>query len=697
MSGNRIEIKSLRIENFGCFRDETIRFTSGLNQIIGGNESGKTTILNALLCAIFGVSKNDYPKYRLTLRYIENDLEYELIRTSDANLISLNDSSGVNYDGKEIAQKLNQQFPGGNNLYRAAFCFTPESLKLKGKSVALILDRITAPVFGNFDKPRVEQFIQAEINRIDNQSLDEPGEPGEPGELEMTTEIISNFIKEKNELEDSLAQLEPDLRELEKVRLTQAQLESEIVELEDRFEGVQGYSALNQRMTTLEERLSGHVDHFSRACQLTDDLGRVEKEYARLCIPDEKEADEISIRYDQLEAKADNSKQEMDRLISRRGRANGGFWVATLVLVIVCLISILHASGIITAGLVDPLIPYTLPAVVIVWVIRLVSYIFHYRGKRKATNLFRADLSQFDSYCAEINERFNLKAADPIRAIATTTARHTALESMAANLKKTIGLLTQNGGLSQMKEITKEIKREIGELNGELVPLIKYASEVTRLSEIGEELTARKVRLKSVEEHLAPLVEKCAPARLLNESILGTERELEKLKKRHNDLSHRLEVLKVTRTALKSASSELIDKIYGEFNRDASEMLSELSGRDNCQLRVSANQRGIEVKLENEAGWIGIENLKSRSIFAIVSLALKLVASARIGSFPVLFDEADTGMDDRRFDLWQKQIAILGSNRQIINLSMRPIADIGNLNVINLNNTASQPSVSVLS
>lgn len=692
----------MRVENFGCWRDETIRFSEGINQIIGANESGKTTLFDALVGAIFGVNQKEYQDYRLTLRYTENDLEYELIRAAekDNELVELNDSSGMAYEGNDLTKLLNRQFPGGEDIYRTAFCFTQSSPRLESNRIGRVMDLVTAPLFGSFDKPRVEQFLQTEINRIDIQSSsssETESSPPASGELEMTVGILSNFLKEKFSLEESLSLLDPDLVELEKLRSSQSEMETAIAELEDKFEGGQSYNALSQRMAGLEDRLNNHVNNYSRSSQLTDDLGRVEKELGRILVPSEKESDEISERYEDLEIKAENSKREMDLLISRRGKANAGFLVATLVLVIVCLINILHADGTITAGLVDSLVPYTLPAVLLVWIIRLFSYIFFIRSKRQATRLFRSEMSQFDSYCSEINSRFHLKAADPIRAIAKATARHSALGSMAKNLKKTIGLLTQEKGLEFMKEVTAEIERELAEINAELVPLKTFAPDAARLKEIREELTARKVRFKSLEEQIAPLVEKCAPVRILSESIQGIDREIEKLKIRHNELSRQLEILKVTRTALKSASSRLIEKIYHKFNQEASEMLSRLAGREESQLEISEHNQAIDLKLSDNEGRVGLENLKSRSISTVATLAIKLVAASRIGSLPMLFDQADTGMDDLRFDLWQKQIAAIETSRQVIHISLRPLTAVENSNVINLSSMANQPSVSVLS
>lgn len=42
-------IARIRIRNYRCFQDTTVDFQPGLNVIIGENNAGKTTLLNALM------------------------------------------------------------------------------------------------------------------------------------------------------------------------------------------------------------------------------------------------------------------------------------------------------------------------------------------------------------------------------------------------------------------------------------------------------------------------------------------------------------------------------------------------------------------------------------------------------------------------------------------------------------------------
>ena len=47
-------IEKIRIQNFKCYRDETITLKSGINIIVGDNDSGKSTLLEAVYLALTG-------------------------------------------------------------------------------------------------------------------------------------------------------------------------------------------------------------------------------------------------------------------------------------------------------------------------------------------------------------------------------------------------------------------------------------------------------------------------------------------------------------------------------------------------------------------------------------------------------------------------------------------------------------------
>lgn len=68
-----MKITKLIIENFKCFKNVfTLDLDSGLNLIVGDNEAGKSTILEAINLALTGLFNGRYLRNQLD-QYLFND------------------------------------------------------------------------------------------------------------------------------------------------------------------------------------------------------------------------------------------------------------------------------------------------------------------------------------------------------------------------------------------------------------------------------------------------------------------------------------------------------------------------------------------------------------------------------------------------------------------------------------------------
>ena len=79
-----MKIKKIIIQNFKCFINLELELNSGLNILVGNNEAGKSTIIEAIHLALSGLFNGKYIKYELTQylfnnksvnKYIENPSE----------------------------------------------------------------------------------------------------------------------------------------------------------------------------------------------------------------------------------------------------------------------------------------------------------------------------------------------------------------------------------------------------------------------------------------------------------------------------------------------------------------------------------------------------------------------------------------------------------------------------------------------
>lgn len=67
-----IYIKSIHIENYRCFENLDVDFNKNINIIVGNNEAGKSTILEAINLCLSGLINN---------RYLRNELNEYFFNT----------------------------------------------------------------------------------------------------------------------------------------------------------------------------------------------------------------------------------------------------------------------------------------------------------------------------------------------------------------------------------------------------------------------------------------------------------------------------------------------------------------------------------------------------------------------------------------------------------------------------------------
>ncbi len=691
---SRTIIKSLRIENFGCFRDRKIEFDSGFNQIIGPNESGKSTIIKALFTILFedgstkkkAVASNSNwssdRSFRLTLEFSVGDKIFTLLRDYQADRDIMTDSDGIIFEGKVIGEKLSKYFGvADRTLFESTFCFSSDNPAAPELSRNKLQSAIEIPVFYGFDRGRADRYLDDEIKKLDN-----PRAHGQR-ELDEVADQISARLQEKSDIEKRWEALEKDRQELEGIRGQVDEHEQRIEYLEKEIEGAVAYQEINGRMINLEDRLQVHLGSYSRAVQVAEDLVRVETELNRLAPPDPEEMDRISDKSDELNNRVNESKQAMDNLITRRKKANRGFIAATLVLVLLCLTYVIEQNGYIQIGPVADIFPYSIPVMALVWLSQMGVYLSQYFNKKKATAVFRDSVTEMDQFYAELNQKYGQQAADPIRTLQEIVQRRQALEISAENLRNTIDALSENKGLDHLTRIREQIEGEVAQINEELAPLSAFASSSANLPDCKEEMISRRVRANALRERMAHLTERCTALDSLKESLSKVEGQIDILKSKHNGLTERLEVLRITRLALNRAADQLIEDTFEAFSASSSAFLDSLTNGRYDQLRFRRDPDRFEVKISSTDQWLEVTDTFSSSTRDCIYLALRMAGVALLSAEfapPIILDQAETRMDRERqrgfFDLLQKIVA----KRQIIFIGVRKAELVADSRVIEL-------------
>lgn len=135
-------ISKVKIENYKCFKEFSIELDKGINILVGDNESGKSTILEAIHLALTGLLYGRYLKNELTQYLFNNEVVTEYVK-------SLKDKDG---EPKAPPHILIEVFMSGDNL--AVFEGDGNSRKAKECGIFLKI------AFKDDYKPEYEELIK---------------------------------------------------------------------------------------------------------------------------------------------------------------------------------------------------------------------------------------------------------------------------------------------------------------------------------------------------------------------------------------------------------------------------------------------------------------------------------------------------------------------------------------------------------
>ena len=174
-----MKLVGLEVEGFGKFIDERFTFDPGLNVVFGENESGKSTLANAVVACLYGVGRKEErdswrpwsgTRYAARLRYVLGDgREYEVQREFER------DPRGVRvYDrnGKDIAAEVavgKVASPGAFHLgvplevFLNAACMHQQAMAIEDVSAKSIGTSLSRALDGG---PREDAALGA-IKRLD--------------------------------------------------------------------------------------------------------------------------------------------------------------------------------------------------------------------------------------------------------------------------------------------------------------------------------------------------------------------------------------------------------------------------------------------------------------------------------------------------------------------------------------------------
>ena len=233
-----MQIKNIKINNYGKIKNKEILFSDNINVIYGENESGKSTLLHFILNSLYGISKNkkgkeysDFEKYKpwsgedfsgkITYE-LNNNKKYEIFRDfKKKNPKIFNEnmediSKEFSIDKTKGNEFFYEQTKVDEDLFLSTLVVNQQEVKLHKQEQNVLIQRIANLVGTGEDNVSYKRAI----DRLNRRQLDEVGtQKSREKPINVVQREIENLESEKSEIEkyvDIKYEIEEKKNELQK-------------------------------------------------------------------------------------------------------------------------------------------------------------------------------------------------------------------------------------------------------------------------------------------------------------------------------------------------------------------------------------------------------------------------------------------------------------------------------------------------
>ena len=215
-----MQIKNIKINNYGKIKNKDISFSNNINVIYGENEAGKSTLMHFIINSLYGISKNkkgkeysDFEKYKPwsgedfsgKISYeLDNNKKYEIFRDFkkknpkifNENMEDITKDFSVNKtSGSEF---FYEQTKVDEELFLSTLVVNQQEIKLQKQEQNVLIQKIANLVGTGEDNVSFKRAI----DRLNRRQLDEVGtQKSREKPINIVSKNIENLEKERTEIE----------------------------------------------------------------------------------------------------------------------------------------------------------------------------------------------------------------------------------------------------------------------------------------------------------------------------------------------------------------------------------------------------------------------------------------------------------------------------------------------------------------
>ncbi|HLD03949.1 MAG TPA: AAA family ATPase [Candidatus Dojkabacteria bacterium] len=691
-------ITRLKLQNFKRFSGLDLRLEKGINILVGNNETGKSTVANALLEALFTDPATQMQKFGTNYPWSgARDMHIELEFTHDGNeFLLVKDFARKSVDLKNL--KTGKSISGHKDVLQAVAELTGIGSREIYTATAYISQSDIAAIETDQDfisalqnaagTGDLQVNVQSLIKSLDNErrhllvGLDHPAKY--PGEIKQVQDQLKSLQKdslEKQQLWQKLAESVDINQEAEKELKSVKEKSSTLQRLLENFqkneEARKKLQLLDKELTDLQEKIQSLEEKLDKGREYTTEL----KQFGPFAVLGKEVLEQTLKNIPRLQEQRKFLQGDLEEYESMKETKDTGLPKFKLTGVLIAAGLVAGVSVAIGIMLNNLLVPAVTGILAVVFIIVVFALKIRERNLKRSSAIFERDLKKkrielkqqlisVDEQLQNLLDKFEVSSAEQFF---TEKARFTSLSESLREVTAEIKGILGAGTLEDLK------KRQIKLLND------KKAIEVTELTEevkqarlnpsefitYSRELERLQDKKEQLELDIAQAGVRVSDSTVTVDDLTNLAEQIEIAQNNLEYFKNYERVLELTIYGLEEAIKETARNANALVSKELEYYLPLLTKKryENARLTKDLD---VEVFSNEKNDWVKPIGILSKGtidqIYFLTRLAfLKVLTGQK--SVPIILDDPFVTFDNERMAAVQEILEELSTNTQIVLLT----------------------------